>query len=394
MRSLESLEMPSFMDGERLAVACSMPWLKRLTMNCRSGNNLSDRDLQMLVGLPVLEDLHIPGTNKCTDNGFAVIVQLKHLRYFGVNGDIPVTGKGMAYLAQAPSLRTVGLWGLPIGNAGLADLAQSRSIRNLGLYGNQSISDAGLASLRQMASLRKLDIGRRPGQRSVIRDAGLAQLKDAKQLESLSFLNAEITDRGLSYLGQLPNLKVLEIPWGGSGQSTAAEPTYTADGVKALSGLTKLEALTLGGKHVDDRALDSVAQMSNLKKLSLRRCSITNVGLAKLAGLRHMEYLDIDRRIARGQEHSPYNLTIGGLAVLKGMPELQHVSIGRVVQDGATLNLAGLKRLEWLTLVMAGGQTLRNEDLACLSGLTKLWDLQLCPFEGLSDAGIQHLGLW
>lgn len=385
MRTVETLSMPATVDAERLAVACSMPWLKALYIN--SVTRLSNQDLQMLTRLPGLEKLALCGKDHFTADGFAFLPHLKRLRYLALNCSVPVTADGMKYVARAPSLRTIWLDGLQFGDSGLADLAKSQSIQTLKILDNHTITNAGLAYLPQMISLRNLDLSNRPGTRSNIRDEGLVHLRGVKQLESFRLMNCEFTDRGLGYLGQLPNLKTLEIPRGYSPDNIV----YTAEGVKALAGLSRLEELSLAGKAIDDRAMESVGRLTSLKKLWLVGGTIGNEGLAKLAALQNMEYLDIQCAIPRGQEHSPHNLSIGGMAVLNQLPRLKHLSIGTVVRDGATLNLAGLKQLEWLFLGLPGNQSLGDADLACLSGLTNLKDLQLNTRGGISDAGMQHL---
>ena len=384
MQSLERLAMPARVNRDTLSVACSMPWLKSLYLGFLS--DLSDPDFQLLAGLPALEELALMGNGKFTDGALAVVPQLKQLRYIIMKDQIPVLGTGMAYLAQAPSLRTVNLGPTPITDAGLADLSRSRTIRNLSLCKNPKITDAGMGHLRQLPTLQKLDISH-----TQIGDEGLASLAAMKQLESLSF-GPEVTDRGLSYVAQLPNLKVLRIAGVSYVSLADARKMYTPDGVRALLALASLEELSLGNNLIDDSAMETIGQMTNLKRLTLFGCPITTAGFARLGGLRNLECLDVGLPTGtRGGPHSPNNVGLGSLAVLNNMPELRTVAIDVVSQDGGTLNLSGLGHLQCLRMSLANGHQWRDEDLASLSALTELKTVCLLPKEGVTDKGVQHI---
>src|SRR5262249_31293632 len=60
---------------------------------------------------------------------------------------------------------------------------------------NKKVTDAGLADLKAMRQLQTLRLGRTP-----VTDAGLAHLKGMQHLRELTLFNTEVTDAGLVHL--------------------------------------------------------------------------------------------------------------------------------------------------------------------------------------------------
>lgn len=65
------------------------------------------------------------------------------------------------------------------------------------------------------------------------------------------------------------------------------------EGLSAISGMRKIQSVSINSDQVTNRGMESLQGFSNLEFLSLARTHIDDEGMAKLAGLRHVEYLDL-----------------------------------------------------------------------------------------------------
>ena len=113
----------------------------------------------------------------------------------------------------------------------------------------------------------------------------------------------------------------------------------------------------LCGYDLDDDDLKLLRNATGLRKLELKFCSLTEAGLKNLAGLNHLETLNLDCSL-----HDHANL---GLACLKGLTQLQELNISD--NYGVT-----------------------DVELEHLKGLTQLRKLDLCGTQ-VTDAGVAKL---
>ena len=75
--------------------------------------------------------------------------------------------------------------------------------------------------------------------------------------------------------------------------------------------------LKLGDTRVTDAAMNTVAKLTNLTRLSLDHTNITDKGIAQLKTLSKLQYLNIVGTA----------ISTAGLTALKGMPDLQIIYI-------------------------------------------------------------------
>jgi hypothetical protein len=115
-----------------------------------------------------------------------------------------------------------------------------------------------------------------------INDNGMSHLSALKHLENFQLTFAYgCTDKGLEYLKDLKNMKVLNL-----GSHTFGE------GVIHLGGMTKLEQLTLHKVRADDESLKFMRNLKQLKILSMTLNPVaTDKGMEHLAELRELESL-------------------------------------------------------------------------------------------------------
>jgi Leucine-rich repeat (LRR) protein len=362
---------------------------------------ITDEDLEALAPLRSLEALVLGGAG-ITDKGIRRLTALASLRDLMIPTK-NVVGYGLGYLARLPSLEYLTLSGETLGDDATAYLGRITSLKGLDFYHNNAITGAGLRRLRTLTNLEDLDLYsdsaltgdmlaelkampslKRLDIRSARADsASMAHLKEIKTLEWLH-LPDEIADKGLAEVAQLGRLKCVRC--GGSSLAPISDA-----GLKELARLPMLERLDVGGTSITDTGMAYIAQMTNLRRLSIFFApSLTNEGMSKLAALKSLE----DFSLGFGT-----SVTLSGLTHLNALPNLRRLQL-HGIQDDSGLNIAGLGRLEQLSFSLIAPSTgprrsltwdLRDEDLACLKRLTNLRQLQAGSGARFSDAGMAHL---
>ena len=116
-------------------------------------------------------------------------------------------------------------------------------------------------------------------------DIALRQIGELRELRYLSLCNEATPDDArpaLSELSGLRRLKRLQL------RSLADD-----EGLAHLAGLRELEWLDLSNNDVTDAGLVYLAELSQLEELNLAHNAISDAGLAQLAGLRRLKFLDL-----------------------------------------------------------------------------------------------------
>jgi hypothetical protein len=158
----------------------------------------------------------------------------------------------------------------------------------------------------------------------------LAAVK-AGQSDTIHVSSWRVSNSELAPIGQATALRTLIID--------QPESWITADGLKHLTGLPNLEHLRLRGLGVDDNGLAQIAQLQSLRFLNLPRGSFSDAGLAHLAGHARLELLRFG---------SP-NVTDAGIKTLREMPALTQIHlIGVPLSDAALVELAKMNQLQSL----------------------------------------------
>lgn len=134
---------------------------------------------------------------------------------------------------------------------------------------------------------------------------------------------------------------------------------------EAFGQLTKLRALrrlALGyrGGGLSDETLEFIKPLEQLEELDLSITGhITDVGLAKLRGLRELRILELEM------------LGATGLSAIEELPQLERLSIGTFVPTDRKADFSGLEHLKWLSLdTLAPGREIDIRLPPNLRGLT------------------------
>jgi Leucine-rich repeat (LRR) protein len=152
----------------------------------------------------------------------------------------------------------------PVIGPGLKELAALQNLKVLHLRFTK-VTGADLKELAPLKDLKGLYLSYTP-----ITDVDLKEVAHFKNLEQLSLVGTKVTGAGLKELIPLQNLKELKLHL----KSTAAPflggfPQGADDGLKDLAALPKLEKLGLAGDGLTDNVLKDLAELKNLKELTL-----------------------------------------------------------------------------------------------------------------------------
>lgn len=214
-----------------------------------------------------------------------------------------------------------------------------------------------------------------------VRDANLKNIKYLSELKILTFYDTWVTDAGLAYLKDLPNLETLRL---GSYDQRGPGP-------KTIP--------------ITDKGMEHVGQMKKLKNLELNKMSISDKGLAKLKPLTELEYLKIGYTLV-----TPEGIqTLGSfknlrILVLEGNDEAANSSVINVISKMPKLHRLALSpikidpnlgqqlgKMQSLTYLKLGGENLRDADLVYLKTLQNLEKLDLSDSPLLTKEGLVSL---
>lgn len=418
----------------------AFPKLKRLTL---VQTKVTDQITEALAGLPDLTHLNIRGT-QFTDTGVANLVALAaqlesldvsatkvtdaalpHLAKLGKLkslhlGNTEVTDAGLEALAALPNLTELSVPGTKVTGSTLGEL---RSLEQLIMY-NSAVTDETIKPLAKLTNLKELSLD---GTR--ITGATLGELKS---LEVLRLCNTSADDQGLKSVATLKKLNDLKLI-GAKNVSDAA--------IVHIGNLAALGSLELGDTQITDASLPIVRRLRSLTRLGLGNTRITDAGARNLRGLTQLFWLDLSGTqisdIGLLYCHSLSHLgeinlertavTPAGIArfraalpncVIKWSPASASttdadpnrraaewvLSIGGTVRiDGAERDLTSAaemprEKFSVVEVVLAKehgtarlNETIADNDLTRLKGLTNLKLLRLDNCSAVTDAGLAHI---
>jgi len=250
-------------------------------------------------------------------------------------------------------------------DAGLACLKDCRNLTTLSLWGCTQVSDAGLVYFKDCRNLMSLIVNSRK-----VTDAGLAYFKDCKNLTSLQLTDAtNVSDAGMAYFKNRKNLKTLVLNNG----------TNVSDaGLVCFKDCKNLTFLVLNGRDVTDAGLDYFKDCKNLTFLYLGGTQASDVGLAHFRDCKNITSLDLIGT----------QVTDAGLDYFRGCKNLEAINLQNTKVTGASL--ARLKDWPKLTNLCLANQPVSNADMAYLKDAKHLTQLDLVD-PAISDAGLVHL---
>jgi len=406
LRSLRSLELrESRISGPGLAQLQDLPHLEHL--DCYT--NATDTDLKYLGQVSSLRWIRMR-MGRIRGPGLAQLGRLPHLERLCLWGSTGLTDRHVRYLTGLTRLKGLTLWGGSFSDNTLAFIGKLSNLEELYFVRcATNFTPLGYARLKGLEHLRVLDLGSSPiwearflealphlesVSRVVLTVDNMKALSGLGHLKSLHISSYHMSDgfAAASCLGDLSSLE--ELSFSGSDAEVAC-----------LESLGNLRRLFLWGEHLTDRSLQSVSRLQELESLSVDG-SMTRAGLNQLNKLTNLWSLSVSvpsRNTVASDEltlnlknlTNLRSLRLTGLplqdddlAFLPRLPHLQQLSAHSKSLSGETLkHLRDLSELN--TLRFTGISDVGAEDLAHLSGLTKLGQLNLSG--GIPAAALEHL---
>jgi hypothetical protein len=376
-------------------------------LNVSGSKALTDEGAQHLAGMPQLIDLEIGGWHTpLTDRAFESLRHLRNLRQFKACWTQALSDAGAAHLAACDLLETVNVMGTPCGDGLIRALEGKSALRFLDT--GRGVTDAGIPALHRIPAFKEwlggeIHVG----------------LMGASKLPNRLMIDGDFTDAGLDVLEGLDGVAALSFFW--------HSKVFTAEGLKTLRLLPRLEVFGIDGDQCGDDAMRQIAAIPRLRQLQAQGASAGDAGWQTLSRSQTLEYLWgrdcpnftsrgfialADLPALRGMGISCKLVDDDALAMLPRFPKLREfVSIDvtdagfrhvgqchnleslycmycRDTGDAATAHLAGLPKLR---NYYAGMTLITDASLEILGRLTTLEKLEFWQCLALTDAGVAHL---
>ena len=389
-----------------------------------AGTPTTDAGLAYLADLPSLRYLMLART-AVSDAGMHHVGKLNGLTFLALHAT-NVTDRGLERLAGLANLQVLNLTGTQVGDDELRPLESLRELRVLLVF-SQPVSDADLPQLLKLEKLEFLGLGVGPG---YVTAATLGDLGKLPNLRALSLGGLNWTTKEVEALAKLPHLRELYLTYVVAPDT--AEPDYAAVQAAlpnchietgqeaAIEAYFRWRSEVLGEPHAltdpDRRAAEWVLSVGGTAYLLVDgqpqylgpdwklpqgpfhvtgvqladNPRVTDAGLANLAGLSRLEYLNL--------QGTP--ITDAGLAHLADLPSLRRLYLVRTrVTDAGMHHVGKLKGLTFLTMYNTKVTDRGLEHLVGLSGLrvlnvngTKVGEDGLRPLESLTELRMAVLG--
>ncbi|GDY23788.1 hypothetical protein LBMAG56_51350 [Verrucomicrobiota bacterium] len=228
-----------------------------------ANTSMSGPGLKVVGRLKNLERLNLTLT-PITDPHLEHLRDLTKLRVISL-ASAKCTGEGFRFLGNLKQLENANFHFTPVNDAGLAGISVVTSLERLEIV-HVHFTDAGAPALAKLVNLERLQIGSRDAT-----GAAIAPLTTLKKLRELDLHDGQATAEGVRYASQIPSLQVLRI-YG----------VIKDEGAQPIGQLKNLETLIAAGTGITDAALEHFAGLSNLRRLEISGCKVTDAGVAKL----------------------------------------------------------------------------------------------------------------
>ncbi|MDO5565116.1 MAG: hypothetical protein Q4G59_00570 [Planctomycetia bacterium] len=262
------------------------------------------------------------------------------------------------------------LWYIKLSDIDMAELAKCSCLQSLFLH-SCYVTQQGYSSLVQMQQIDSLYLGGLQIDGIDIGDEHLPSLKSLSSLHSLELGYSErITDLGLDALAELPQLKLLSL----------SDIKLKGDG---FTRLTQIKSIAIGWYSSNtDRLLTHLVPLTQLENVHIGCSDFSDAGLATLAQLPRLQKLVIQIGFS--------SITDKGVTALKSATSLRMLILSSCpkVTDRGIASLSELVNLESLKL---GCEKLTDASMKSISQLVRLEYLDISSCEKVSAAGLALL---
>lgn len=250
LQYLENLDLLFGVTDTGLTHLSKLNSLKKITID---GESITEEGLALLSQMKSLEDVYVDNTDKM-DAIVGQLIRLFHLKALTLGTGL--TDAGLTQLKNMPSLQELTVGPSQITGKGIASLAELPSLKVLCLHQMKLASADEWASFGKLSSLQCLTLMHI---RSQVTDAHIAHLAGLQFLRELSIGAIIIRDRNAMY-----------------------SMDVTDKGIGYISKLKSLERLSLRGVKITDEGLQQLSKIPTLQWLDLQGCKVTEQGLQRL----------------------------------------------------------------------------------------------------------------
>ena len=342
--------------------------LKKLDLR---GGGLSDRDIAPLAKATWLEELRVD-SHTLTSDGYAVLKDLKRLKVLGIQSlSSPAEISTVLELIKDFPLEELDLSNSStLTGEQLEILNCKKTLKVLDLScGRGGLTDEGLAGLAGFTELRSLDLNGHGGLK-----LGLKALSGLKKLEQLNVYGCHglLDEAFMAVFKNQKNLRDLNMGfcWWHKGEGLVFP--------ESVQNLYLVES-----KQLTDAAFEIFPCRDNVVNVNLFQClPMTDKGIIALGRMPQVETLSVGCIRALTNESLK---SIGRNVTLREL----NVSDNDLFTDEGILYLKNLRALEVLNLWHLKGLT--GSGLQILSGMPKLRELNLADCHHLTDGGLDFV---
>ena len=271
------------------------------------------------------------------ENGVPLPVITLTNRHVEVDGALnEVVDKALGKLKFAFVLNAAGT---RITIAGIRQAATLKQLIGISLEVCSRVNDAAIKPLTQARSLRVLiaagtDIG----------PAGLIHVAELPDLVAIDLEVCDnVSDTSCDVLARMKQLRALVL------KKTAFEPErISAEGLRQLAGLRHIELMDLYGNAITDETTKQLQAFKSLTDLDLSLTPVSDAGLQQLTSLENLTHL----RLLYSEGFAGPKITNAGLNPIAELHQLSHLNlVGAKVTDDGVDDLIRLRKLRHLTLI-------------------------------------------
>ena len=242
-------------------------------------------------------------------------------------------------LGQLKSTFVLNAAGTRITIAGIRQAAALKQLVGISLAVCPRADDAAIEPLKQARRLRVLvaagtDIG----------PVGLAHVAESPELVAIDLEVCDnVSDTSCAVLARMKQLRALVL------KKTAFEPDrISAEGLRQLAGLRHIELLDLYGNSINDQTTKGLQVFENLRDLDLSLTPVSDAGLQQLTSLKKLQHL----RLLYSEGFAGPKITNAGLQHVSELMQLSSLNlVGAKVTDDGVDDLIRLRKLKHLTLI-------------------------------------------
>ena len=265
MTSLEYLMLPDQFTDSGVEMLSGLKKLNFLWINTSSNSTLSNRSMKVVSGFPLLEELHISGTN-INDEGIRQLNQLKMLRVLNLCM-INLTDQSFKSLDGLKKLERITFYPpIPLSTNGLNHLNPLTALKNINCHnttkGTQPLNLSGLKHLESLILIMDQDYKKGPGRayRSLLGDEDVKFLEKLETLDEFHLLGAELSNAGFKSIAGLPKLHWLKL----SGPLKIADADFSVFPLDS-----PIINISIDFGHFTGTCLDHLTKLKYLRQLEL-----------------------------------------------------------------------------------------------------------------------------